>query len=132
MIKHSKLSVSLYDFSNLGNVFLESLTLGTPMLTENIENSLDLIDKDVYFEIDPKRTEESADMLQVIFDNENQIPKGHKHEVEIRANTIWAVEFIKEQLKKYDSTHVNDHLWLLGQDKLPGDKPYHRTRTTSY
>ncbi|MFH1828820.1 MAG: queuosine salvage family protein [Nanoarchaeota archaeon] len=65
-------------------------------------------------------------------DNENQIPKGDKHEVEIRANTIWAVEFIKEQLKKYDSTHVNDHLWLLGQDKLPGDKPYHRTRTTSY
>ena len=78
VIKHSKLSVSLYDFSNLGNVFLESLTLGTPMLTENIENSLDLIDKDVYFEIDPKRTEESADMLQVIFDNENQILQKSK------------------------------------------------------
>lgn len=73
VIKHSKLSVSLYDFSNLGNVFLESLTLGTPMLTENIENSLDLIDKEVYFEIDPKRIEESADTIQVIFENESLI-----------------------------------------------------------
>lgn len=31
IIKHAKLSVSLYDHSNLGNVFLESLSLGTPM-----------------------------------------------------------------------------------------------------
>ena len=59
-----------------------------------------------------------------------------KEEVEIRANTIWANEFIKEELKKkipnISSIHVNDHLWLLGQSKIIRSKPYHLTRTTAY
>lgn len=69
-------------------------------------------------------------------DNKIQIHKNSEEEVEIRANTIWAVEFIKEELKhrfpNENSIHVNDHLWLLGQNKNPDDKPYHRTRTTAY
>ena len=63
-----------------------------------------------------------------------QIPlrKGSQEEVEIRANTIWAVELMKKALKKrlpgVDSIHVNDHLWLLSQQK----GFYHLTRTTAY
>ena len=57
--------------------------------------------------------------------------KDSEEEVEIRANTIWANELIKKELKKkipnINSIHVNDHLWLLGQCK-----PYHLTRTTAY
>lgn len=69
-------------------------------------------------------------------DNKIEIEKNSKEEVEIRANTIWAVELVKEELKKRfpkeNSIHVNDHLWLLSQTKSTEDKPYHRTRTTSY
>lgn len=69
-------------------------------------------------------------------DNNVRIPKGSKEEVEIRANTIWAVELIKDNLKdkikNIDSIHVNDHLWLLSQTKSPDNNPYHLTRTTAY
>jgi hypothetical protein len=69
-------------------------------------------------------------------DNFIQIPKGSPEEIEIRANTIWAVEMIKEELKnlgrEVSSAGINDHLWLMGQTKSPDDKPYHRTLTTAY
>lgn len=65
-----------------------------------------------------------------------QLPKGSPEEVEIRANTIWAVEMIKQELQKLgkqaSSTGINDHLWLMGQKKNMDDKPYHRTLTTAY
>lgn len=64
------------------------------------------------------------------------LSRGSKEEIEIRANTIWAVEYIKEELKKklsiIRSIDINDYLWLLGQTKNPGNKPYHRTRTMAY
>lgn len=69
-------------------------------------------------------------------DKKINILKGSEEEIEIRASTIWANELIKRKLKEriphIDSIHINDHLWLLGQIKLPDDKPYHLTRTTSY
>lgn len=81
-------------------------------------------------------------ILEYTQELENKIDKGieilkdSEEEVEIRANTIWAVEFIKEELKKkikkINSINVNDHLWLLGQIKSSKDKPYHLTRTTAY
>ena len=69
---------------------------------------------------------------------DNQIPldKESKEEIEIRANTIWVVELIKNGIKNKipnaDSIHINDHIWMLGQQKLRNDKPYHLTRTTLY
>ena len=69
-------------------------------------------------------------------DNNIEIPHGHEEEIEIRASTIWANEFIKQRLKKsiptINSIHINDHLWLLSQVKSVHDKPYHLTRTTTY
>ena len=77
-----------------------------------------------------------ADNLENKIDNLVQLPKGSPEEVEIRANTIWAVEMIKSELKKLgrevSSTGINDHLWLMGQTKKSDDKPYHRTLTTAY
>lgn len=74
--------------------------------------------------------------LENKIDNKVEILKDSEEEIEIRANTIWAVELIKKELKKnipkIDSIHINDHLWLLGQIKSEKDKPYHRTRTISY
>ncbi|MFH1455449.1 MAG: queuosine salvage family protein [archaeon] len=69
-------------------------------------------------------------------DNQIPIDKESEEEIEIRANTIWVVELIKQKIKNKiahaDSIHVNDHIWMLGQKKLKNDKPYHLTRTTSY
>ena len=77
-----------------------------------------------------------SDYLSDKIDNQEPIEKDSEEEIELRANTIWVVELMKQKIKKKiahaDSIHVNDHLWLLGQKKLRDDKPYHLTRTTSY
>ena len=69
-------------------------------------------------------------------DTKTEVAHNSPEEVEMRANTIWVVEFIKEEVKKRSpqilSFEVNDHLWLATQEKFDGDKPYHRTRTTAY
>lgn len=69
-------------------------------------------------------------------DNKIEIPHNSLEEVEIRANTIWAVENIKEEVKKRNSQirsfEINDHLWLATQEKSKFEKPYHQTRTTAY
>ncbi|MFH1433301.1 MAG: queuosine salvage family protein [Candidatus Uhrbacteria bacterium] len=79
-----------------------------------------------------KYSDELADKV----DRYREIPSGSEEEVEIRANTIWATELIRQQLKNsipdISSIHVNDHLWLISQTKSSTTKPYHRTRTTAY
>ena len=77
-----------------------------------------------------------SDHLAGKIDNKIEIDHNSEEEIEIRANTIWAVELIKQKLKEKiaeaDSIHINDHLWMLSQTKQPDDKPYHLTRTTAY
>ena len=77
-------------------------------------------------------TTELADKV----DNKVIIPHGSIEEIEIRANTIWAVEFIKSRLKsksvQITAMDIDSYLWLLGQNKSPKDKPYHRTYTICY
>jgi len=74
--------------------------------------------------------------LEEKIDQKIQLPSGSPEEVEIRANTIWVVEMIREELQKIgkiiSSSAINDHLWLMGQTKSSDDKPYHRTLTTAY
>jgi hypothetical protein len=67
--------------------------------------------------------------------NKVEIQKYSAEETELRASVIWAVEFIKEEVKKRNpqimSFQINDDLWLATQ----GNKilnPYHRTRTIAY
>lgn len=50
-LKNSLFTLSLYETSNLGNVFLESLAVGTPIITLN-DGSLDSIPKDIYYTVD--------------------------------------------------------------------------------
>lgn len=51
LLKNSLITFSLYSTSNLGNVFLEALKLGVPIIALNDTNSLELIDKSAYFEV---------------------------------------------------------------------------------
>jgi len=61
---------------------------------------------------------------------------GSLEEIEIRANTIWAVELIRQELtkmgKKLRAFELDWILWNLGQQSQFKAKPYHRTVTTFY
>ena len=61
---------------------------------------------------------------------------GSPDEVEIRANTIWAVELIREELKQrgkdFRAFEIDWLLWTLGQSDEFRIKSYHRTVTIFY
>jgi len=61
---------------------------------------------------------------------------GSPEEIEIRANTIWAVELIRQELtqmgKGLRSFEIDWILWNLGQESQFKAKPYHKTVTTFY
>lgn len=69
-------------------------------------------------------------------DQKVEIAHDSEEEVELRALTIYAVDLIKEEVRKRHpdilSMEINDYLWLATQEKIAGEKPYHRTRTTAY
>jgi hypothetical protein len=77
----------------------------------------------------------SEDLAERI-DNMVMIAKDSEEEIEIRANTVMAVEMLKDAIQEtcpeVNSIHINDFIWLLGQTKSDEDKPYHRTRTCKY
>jgi hypothetical protein len=79
---------------------------------------------------------EYSKALATKIDNRITLLKDSKEENEIRANTIWSVESIKDEIRHkiptITSININDRLWLLSQEKNPDDKPYHLTRTTAY
>ncbi len=79
---------------------------------------------------------EYSDELANKVDMKIEIPENSKKEVEIRASTVWAVEYIKNELKprfqNITSIDIDIYLWNQGQIKFPNDKPYHLTRTIAY
>jgi hypothetical protein len=64
------------------------------------------------------------------------LPAGSREEVEIRANTIWAVELMRRALARHGSTlrsfELDWWLWNEAQRFGPSDEPYHLTRTIYY
>jgi len=61
---------------------------------------------------------------------------GSPEEIEIRANTIWAVELIRQELtqmgKGLRAFEIDWILWNLGQESQFKAKPHHRTVTIYY
>lgn len=64
------------------------------------------------------------------------ITHNSPEEVEIRANTIMAIEMIKQELKIHgkniSSGTISNHVWLMGKDRSINILPHHRTITTAY
>ncbi len=71
-----------------------------------------------------------SDSLAEKVDNRVEVPKGSPQEVEIRAQTLVAVEKLSGRTG-LTQMQVNDYLWLAGND-VPADREYHLTRTTAY
>ncbi len=69
-------------------------------------------------------------------DQEVHLEPSSPEEVEIRANTIWAVELIRRELeqmgKRLRAFEIDWILWNLGQGMEFRVKPYHRTLTIYY
>jgi glycosyltransferase involved in cell wall biosynthesis len=70
MMKHSLISYSLYHTSNLGNVYLEALRLGTPMIALNDTNSLAQFPKNIFYEILSSEPEIIAAATENLLQNE--------------------------------------------------------------
>lgn len=64
------------------------------------------------------------------------IPPDSAEEVEIRAATIWAVEYLRRALEESGaplaSHEIDGRLWHLGQGLPVDTHPYHRTLTVFY
>jgi hypothetical protein len=77
-----------------------------------------------------------AESLAEKVDRQALIKAGSTEEVEIRANTIWAVELIRQAMQEKDksvtASQLDWMLWNLGQQDTYRAKPYHRTRTVFY
>jgi hypothetical protein len=74
--------------------------------------------------------------LEAMLERYEQIPEGDPLEVEIRAGMVWAVEFLRLEMeargRKVAPYELDWLLWNLGQQPVPDEKPYHRTRTVFY
>lgn len=77
-----------------------------------------------------------SDDLSNSINDKQELIHDSLEEIEIRSNTIWAIEYIKQQIQKrypkITSIEVNDYLWLKAQEKSSNDMPYHHTRTIAY
>jgi hypothetical protein len=69
-------------------------------------------------------------------DAQIELAAGNTTEIEIRAATLWAVEFLRDGLarrgRKLWSLQVDWILWEASQARLKEMKPYHRVRTIYY
>jgi hypothetical protein len=69
-------------------------------------------------------------------DGQIELAAGSAEEIEIRAATLWGVEFLREELaargRTLESVQVDWILWNASQGKFKNMKPYHRVRTIYY
>lgn len=69
-------------------------------------------------------------------DSRKELVRDSPDEIEIRAATLWAVEFLREELAEngrvLTSTQVDWFLWNSSQKLVSRTKPYHLVRTIYY
>jgi len=69
-------------------------------------------------------------------DHEIFVEAGSTEEIELRANTIWAVELIRRELERMGTRlrafEIDWILWNMGQEQEFKVRPYHRTVTVFY
>lgn len=74
--------------------------------------------------------------LAARIDRLEPLPAGSPEEVEIRANTIWAIELLREELSRSGcdlmAIEIDWLLWEMGQREEFKRKPHHRTVTIFY
>ena len=99
----SYLTLSVYIVSNLGNVFLEAMRVGVPMVAINVNNSLDFFPKNTYFPVEGESAHALAQSIQSVW-NQPDLRK------ETGEN---AYAFAETQLKTWDQRNSIDLEILL-------------------
>lgn len=69
ILSKSYATLCLYEGSNLGNVFLESLALGVPAIAINNHNSLDMFPEDCFFQLLSSNPEHIANAIQELWND---------------------------------------------------------------
>lgn len=92
LLYHSSITFSLYHTSNLGNVFIESMQLGVPMIAINDTGSLDLIDKSAYYEL---KTDDIKEIGKAI----NNLLVDDTRRLKLKIETI---KFANNKLKSWE------------------------------
>lgn len=72
IISKSYLTFSVYHTSNLGNVFLEAMTIGTPMVAINCNNSLDYFPNETYFQSKTDKPKKLMELVKTAYKNEEK------------------------------------------------------------
>lgn len=88
LLKNALATFSLYDFSNLGNVFLESLSMGSLMVAINEENSLDLISEDCFMKVSGELVQVLAEKIKLIITNPNSFKNTREKAIEFSNTKI--------------------------------------------
>lgn len=77
-----------------------------------------------------------TDALSQTIQERRLIPPGSQPEVEIRAATIWGIEYLRRALAARGTSlpafKLDWYVWELGQELPLDTPPYHRTRTIYY
>ncbi len=79
---------------------------------------------------------EYTDELKGLIDNEKEILHDSEMEIEIRANMLYVIELIKEELKKknvnINSVELDNIIWLMGKKNQDRKSISHHTITIFY
>ncbi len=78
---------------------------------------------------------EYSPKLKGLIKNRSLLPKASREEIEIRAATVWAIEYLKEALKRKGKELRSFEIdWLLWNESKLGKLrlPHHRTETWFY
>lgn len=70
--------------------------------------------------------------LSKIIDNKKEIDISSKYEVEIRANMLFVINYIKERINNVAAIDVNDYFFTQSKNVKKYAKPYHLCRNTNY
>lgn len=71
------------------------------------------------------------DALSKLVDSRCLLPEGSPEEIEIRAATVSAIDFLHRELPHLTPIQINDYLFLASRN-LSNQQPYHLTRNTNY
>ena len=122
LLKRAQLAIA--DFNYFYNKYLHKSLKGIEQLTAFPDYKIPqtLRDKNILI---------YNNELAKLVDNNIELPHNSNMEIEIRANTIHAVELLSKETE-LTPAQIDDTLWLSGQTKNPNTKPYHKTISIYY
>lgn len=71
ILSNSTFTLSFYQTSNFGNVLIEALKVGVPIVTANVNNSLSSLPENCYLNVDDYSSESIAEKIKYLLENKS-------------------------------------------------------------